>query len=371
MLVLATATVFFVTRGGKQAASYAPPERTQRTLLLEVQRGADVVSAALLSHDTAEGGTDGAAVLLPPSVVVSVPGSGSALLRSSLIAGRAQQSREAVEDLLGVTVDGGWVLTPTTLATMIDQVGGITLDVDVDVLPGAGTPAAVVALTRGRQRLTGPMAVMYATYLAEGELEPARLVRLQGTLEALLLALPGRAQLPALLGSLGAGSLPSWPLAQLADFLSGLARDSKAQSVQYNLLPVVPIDAGTGALSYRVDAPLLAALVARLLGPSVPASRREKGNRVFVSNGVGTPGLGSTVRSALLNAGLVFVGSRNAPTFGRPKTVILVRDATAEQQALGRRIARALKVPEGSVQTSTEVGSTADAIVVIGRDYKP
>ena len=104
---LAVATVFFVTRGGEQARSYGPPVRTQRTLLLELQRGEEVVSAVLLSHDSVAGGTDGAAVLLPPAVVLTVPGSGSTTLRASLVAGRPQAGRDAVADLLGVTVDAG------------------------------------------------------------------------------------------------------------------------------------------------------------------------------------------------------------------------------------------------------------------------
>ena len=363
---LAVATVFFVTRGGEQARSYGPPVRTQRTLLMELQHGDEIVSAVLLSHDSVAGGTDGAAVLLPPSVVVEVPGSGSTTLRASLVAGRSQAARDAVADLIGVTVDAGWVLDPATLAQLVDQVGGVQVEVDTDVVQGN-----VRSLTKGQQRLTGGQAVSYATFLAPEEQEPARLVRLQQTLDALLLALPEAAQLATLLGSLGGGSQSSLQVPQLADFLGGLARDTKARDLQYNLLPVVPIDPGNGVTSYRVDALPLGALVDRLFGPSVPASRRETGNRVFVSNGVGTPGIGATVRGALVKAGFVFVGSRNAPTFGRPKTVVLVRDATAEQQALGLRVARALRVPDASVQVSTEVGTTADVIVVVGRDYKP
>ena len=366
VLSLAVATVFFVTRGGEQARSYGPPVRTQHTLLMELHRASEVVSAVLLSHDSVAGGTGGAAVLLPPTVVVAVPGSGTTTLSASLVTGRPQAARDAVADLLGVTVDAGWVLDPATLAHVVDRVGGVRVEVDADVLQGNAR-----ILTKGEQRLSGVQAVSYATYLGVGETEPARLVRLQATLDALLLALPEGPGLSTLLGGLGGGSQSSLPVAQLADFLGGLARDTKAHDLQYNLLPVVAIDPGNGVSSYRVDAAPLGALVDRLFGPSVPAGRRESGNRVFVSNGVGTPGIGATVRGVLVEAGFVFVGSRNAPTFGRPKTVLLVRDATIGQQALGLRVARALRVPDASVQVSTEVGTTADVIVVVGRDYAP
>lgn len=366
VLLLVVATVFVVTRGGDKAATSGAPERTQKTLLLEVQSGADVVSAALLAHDSAKGGADGAAVLLPPTVIVSVPGGGSTTLRSSLVAGRAQQAREAVADLLGVTVDAGWVLDTTTLAALVDRVGGVQVDVDVDVVNGS-----TVVVGKGSQRLPGASAVTVATYLAPGEQEQARLARLQGVLDALITALPDEKALTGLLGSLGGASNASLPLPQLASFLHGLAQDSKAQRLQYDSLPVVPIDPGNGTTSSRIDAAPLASLVGRLLAPSVPASRQATGNRVYVLNGVGTPGLGSAVRAKLLPAGLIFVGSRNAPSFGRPKTVVLVREATPELQALGSRVARALGVPEDSVQTSDELGSLADVIVVVGQDFKP
>jgi hypothetical protein len=97
---------------------------------------------------------------------------------------------------------------------------------------------------------------------------------------------------------------------------------------------------------------------------------REGGNRVLVLNGVGTPGLGEAVRAKLAPAGFVFVGSRNAPQFGVATTQVLVPEATAEAQALGERVAKAIGVPASSVVTQ-DFGTVADVVVLVGEDFTP
>jgi hypothetical protein len=67
---------------------------------------------------------------------------------------------------------------------------------------------------------------------------------------------------------------------------------------------------------------------------------------------------------------LVFVGSRNAPTFGYAKTQVLVKDATTEGAALGARVAKALGVPASSVAASDQIGMIADVVVIVGKDFK-
>jgi len=132
---------------------------------------------------------------------------------------------------------------------------------------------------------------------------------------------------------------------------------------------VVPIDPGNGVTAFRLDTDASDALVDRLLAQSVPPGRRATGNRVLVLNGVGTPGLGNRVRAKLVPAGFVYVGSRNAQQFGYPTTKVLVRAATPADQELGDRVARAIGVPPSSVATS-EIGSIADVVVLVGGDFK-
>ena len=364
LVVLAVATFVLTRRVPVPHTTIAKQTRTQSTVLFQVQGDSgSAVASALLAHDPA--GRSGAVVLVPPQVIVTVPGTGSLQLDRALKTVPAERSRSAVGDLLGVTVDAGWVIDVQSLAALIDQVGGIVADVDVPVVV-----ARTIVLNVGSQRLDGQHATAFLRYLANGEPEQARLARLQEVIDGLFNALPkSTSQVSTALTGLGPRSTISEPAAQLASFLVGLAADGRSEALQYDSLPVIPIDPGNGVSSFRVDPDATRALVDRLLAQSVPAGARQTGNRVLVLNGVGTPGIGEKVRERLVPARFVFVASRNNASFGVRKTRVLVKEATTEAQALGDRVARALGVPLDSVQTA-EIGSIADVVVVVGADFK-
>jgi len=338
--------------------------RTQRTLLLQVQ-GPDRAGVAhvLLAHDgTAR---EGAAVLVPPQVLVNVPGTGSVPFGRALATAPGTAVRNALSDLMGVTVDDGWVIDQPALVALVDAVGGVEVDVDVEVVRAQG-----VVVPAGPQRLAGAGAVAFLTYLAPGEQEQARLARVQEVLDGVLAALPAAPELAAVLAGLGPRSASTAAPAQLAAFLLGLQSDARADRLQYDVLPVVDLDPGGEVTAFRVDTAAAAAVVDRLLRASVPAGTREGGNRVLVLNGVGTPGLGEAVRAKLVPAGFVFAGSDNAPRFGYTTTQVLVPEATPEAQALGERVAKALGLPGLQIGTQ-ELGTVADVVVVVGADFRP
>jgi hypothetical protein len=227
-----------------------------------------------------------------------------------------------------------------------------------------------VVLSAGAQSVDGARAAEFLLYLAPGEQEQARLARLQEVLDGLINVLPRTsAELVPLLEVLGPRSVTTMELPALADFLLGLAVADEGGRLQYDTLPVIPIDPGGGVIAFRVDDARLTALVDRLLADSVPPGVREGGNRVLVLNGVGTPGLGEAVRAKLAPAGFVFVGSRNASEFGYQQTQVIVPDATPEAQKLGERVAEAIGVPPTSV-VSQDFGTVADVIVLVGADFK-
>lgn len=339
--------------------------RTQTTLLLQV-RGPDGtgIANALLGHDP--GRQTGAVVLLPPQVLVNVPGSGPVTLGRALATVPADASRAALSDLAGVLVDDGWTLTPSGFTGLVDALGGIIVEVDVPVVDGQN-----VLVPAGARRLDGTQARSFLSFLAPGEQEQARLARIQEVLDGLLNVLPFTpAELAPVLAQLGEGSTSSLAPPELAAVLLGLEAADDADALQYDVLPVVPIDPGEGVTAFRVDADRTRALIGRLFADSVPAGVGEPGNRVLVLNGVGTPGLGEVVRGKLVPAGFTFVGSRNAPSFGVATTQVLVPAATAEAQALGARVAAAIGVPASSVATQ-EFGTVADVVVLVGADFRP
>ncbi len=346
-----------------------PPEqpevRTQSTLLLQVQLPDRTAAASvLLAHDPDE--VTGAGVLVPPQVLVTVPGTGSLPFGRALSTVDAQGSRDALSDLMGVTVDDGWVLPTESLTALVDALGGIPVEVDVPVIR-----EQTVILSPGAQRVDGSRALELLRYLGAEEQEQSRLARVQQVVDGVVGSLPQDAgEVASLLGTLGDGSQSTLGLPALADFLLGLAAADADGQLQYDTLPVIPIDPGGGVTAFRLDAARSTPVVERLLAESVPPGVREGGNRVLVLNGVGTPGLGEAVRAKLAPAGFVFVGSRNAPEFGYATTQVLVPEATQEAQALGERVAAALGVPPTSVGAQ-EFGTVADVVVLVGADFAP
>jgi hypothetical protein len=352
-------------RAPEGSTEVAPQGRTQRTLLMQVRTadGGGTLASALLAVDATS--QIGSAVLVPPQVIVDVPGAGSLAFGQALTTGQPNSARDALADLLGVTVDGTWVLEAGAFGTLVDALGGITAGVDVPVVQDGA-----VVVPAGEQQLDGARSLQYLGYLGEGEQEQARLARVQEVLDGVLAALPAdQAQVAAQIEALGTGSVSSEPPTQLAGLLLELVGAGEQQQLQYDSLPVIPIDPGGGVMAFRIDEEAARALVDRVLAQSVPAGARQTGNRVLVLNGVG-PGVGESARSKLVAADFVFVGARNNERFGIQTTQVLVPEATPEAQQLGERVAEALGVP-ADVKQSDQLGTIADAVVVIGADFVP
>jgi hypothetical protein len=365
VLIAAAGVATLLARRGPDAPTAVEPQgRTQQTLLLQVRTpdGTDTLASALLAVDPPA--RTGSVVLVPPQVIVDLPGAGSAPFGQALATGPPTTPRDALSDLLGVTIDGSWVLEHGAFGALVNELGGITAAVDVPVVQN-GT----VVLSQGEQRLDGAQALTLLGYLAPGEPEQARLARVQEVLDGVLAALPDDpAAVAAVIERLGAASVSSEPPGRLASLLLSLVAAEEAQQLQYDSLPVIPIDPGGGVMAFRLDVEAARALVDRVLAQSVPAGERQTGNRVLVLNGVG-PGIGDAARAKLVAADFVFVGARNNERFGVETTQVLVPEATPEAQALGERVAAALGVPADVRQS--DLGTIADAVVIIGGNFNP
>lgn len=373
VLAAAVAVALLVTLGVREVTRHkGGPSRTQTTVLLQLRAAnGSAAASALLAHDTAK--NQGVEVLVPSRLITDVCGFGSQLFGQVLpLPGGERLSRSALSDVLGVTVDGSWVLDHTSFVRLVDRVGGVTVDVDVDVVERTGSGSSVVLIPRGSQRLDGNRAFAFATYVAQGEDATAGLARLQEVLDAVIAALPRKsADVATVLRGLGGGSSLSLGADRMAGLLVGFARDARGQDVAYQTLPVVTIDSGGGPTSYRIDATKLRTLVDSQLAASVPAGSRTARNRVYVENGVGTPGLAAVACDRLVRAGFSFAGSGNAAHFGYKTSQVLVFDASPASVTLGRRVATALRLPPGDVEVSTRGQNVADVVVILGADFRP
>lgn len=369
--------VWGVTAGSgtsrKHIAVTPSATRTQTTLLFQI-KGSDgqAVDSALIAHDTKQHA--GVVVLVPSAVIGQVPGFGSMPFGQTLALGQPNAARATLSDLMGVTVDSSWVLTTHGLQLLVDKVGGVTVDVDTDVTKPGPNGTTIIVVAAGHQKLNGASAVAFATYLGADETEPVRLARFDAVFGAAMAELPKQpAAVAQLLAGLGADSTSSMATSRVADLLTGLAADTAAGGTVDTVLPVKKLDTGSDQEAFSLDATANAAMVKQQFADSVPKNKLVSGNRVMIENQVGTPGIGETTRSRLLNAGFTYLPGQNAP--GMPNaaapSVVLIGGTTAAQIAKGDAVAKALGLPTSDVRVSQETGQAADIVVLLGADYKP
>ena len=351
--------------------SSAAAARTQTTLLVQLSGGLQsAVASALVAHDPAT--QSGAVILIPSGLISQVPGFGSMPFGQALSLGDLNAPRDTLADLMGVTVDGAWALTPSAFARLVDAVGGVTVTVDHDVTrtSNAGT---VIVVPAGTRRLSGEQAAAFASFLADGEAEQQRLARFDAVWNAVLSGLPkDPGQVARLLAGLGSGSRSTFTADRLAGLLVGFAADAAQHQTSDQLLPVKALDTVNGSQAFSLDTVATAKLVQQELAQSVPANQKLTGNRVMVENQLGTPGLAETTRSKLERAGFVYVQGPNAPTMPNPTapSAVLIFDTSSSAIAKGYAVARALGLPTSDVKVASPI-SVADVVVMVGADYRP
>jgi hypothetical protein len=368
VLVAAAAIGFGVHRATTGSSAPKDPETT----LLVTMQGADgnAVATLLAAHDVKA--KQGLELLVPSRLITDVCGFGTQQYGQivGLPDGERLARRTLSQVLDNAAIDGSWTFAPAQLAKLVDSVGGVTVDVDTDVLQQQGGSTLVVVPAGKRQHLNGSRAVAFASYLGNGEDATAVLSRFQAVFQAVVNALPAKSGDAATVLT-AAGVRATMPTPQLATLLTALAHDDKADSLLPVDLPTKPIDTGGGPTSYRVDQGELDKLVHARLAPSLPRQSGPKRATVLIENGVGTSGLVASACDKLLPAGYGFAGSGNAPNFNYATSQIIVFSDTVAAAQVGNDIARLLGLPAGDVVSSTQGQNVADVVIILGRDYHP
>lgn len=355
-------------RGGRTAAptTAATSVPGQQVVALAIARGGQLTGVSLLAAGAAG---DAQQVLVPSRLLLDVPGAGRMPVAQSLAPG-ASAPGAAIADALEIKLAGTWVLDAAQLATLVDELGGLTLDVDVDVPKDGREGAALLASAGADQHLNGTQAAAYATLLVGDEPEAARLARQERVVTALLAALPtDAAQRRAMV--VGLTGAPKGPvLASVLDVTGALHDPAARQTLGSTVVPVHEIDTGGAVSAYGLDSAAAATMVHdRLAGAAiaVPPGGRL---RVLVQNGDGAPGLGDAARSRLVAAGLKYLGGGNVDGFGVATTMVLLPDASSTNRAKGLAVTHALGLPDSALRITDSSPTVADVVVVLGHDFK-
>lgn len=351
------------------------PNDPQQTMLVALTGGDGTAVASLLAaHQPSP--RAGFEMLIPSRLLTDVCGFGTQQFGSifGLHGGAALASATLSQVLDEARIDSTLTLSQTQLARLVDAVGGVVVDVDTDVITTTSGGSRVVSIPKGPgQRLNGANAVLFATYVAQGEPPAASLPRFQSVFEAMITALPRKVSAAA--GVLRSAQVDPATASSAAALFTGLAADDRAKQFLSEIMPSQPIDSGTGTPSYRVDVPNLHSLVASQLAKSLPPGDVSQQPSVLIQNGVGHPGLVQSACTRLLPAGFTFAGSGNASSFGHKTTQIFVFPSSPDDLVrvtrFGDRVADLLKVPRSDVLASTQGNNVADVLVILGADYKP
>jgi hypothetical protein len=257
-------------------------------------------------------------VAVPADVTINVPGQGLGTVGEAAAGGDVGLVGVALENLVGVRMDGSVDSTTAELQAAVDALG--TIEVADQVMAGA-------------------QVVEYLTAQDPGALPDERFLRWQDVLEGIR---DGVAANPA-----AVAGFPE-PLRPI------LAAGSPDPMALY-ALPVV--DLGAGLL--RPDAKGLDALVKDVF---VPYAGDEV--RIVVLNGVGRPGVGEEVARILVPEGYQLVATGNANTFEVKTTKII---SLSESDLSAAQRARDL-LGVGQVLMAEPTG-LADLQIVVGQDF--
>ncbi len=336
---------------------------TSGVVLLSLRDGDHVPVSALLRADGVSGKT--AVVLIPAGLSVPVPGLGSMPLGDAVSASLPDASADALRNLLGITVDATWTLTPEGLAGLVDAVGGVAADVDVDIAAASTGGARTILVPAGTTHVDGRQAAYVSTWLGQDESEQQRLARFCPVLQHLLEALATRHDLAALLVGLGSASSSSVAASKTAALLGTVAAGAAASHATYDVLPVRSADDNPRARnSYRVDAVAAEHLLHSVLGTALIASAQP---RVLVQVASRKAGLGAAVRRDLAAADMHYLEGGEAPPAAR--SLVLIGDSSAASRTRGAAVAAALQLAPSALAVSTRGQTVADVIVVLGADY--
>ncbi|XQE88738.1 LCP family protein [Streptomyces microflavus] len=338
----------------KKAVAVGAQQRDVIVVHLHNTKKGGTSTALLVDNTTTKQGTT---VLLPNTLAVAGDDGSTTTLGKSVDDDGRTGTRESIETLLGTRISGTWRLDTPYLEILVEQVGNIEVDTDIDV-PDAKKGAAPLVNKGEAQTLSGPMAVAYATYLAPGEAEAKQLTRFGEVMRAVLRKISEDPKAATVTVETLAQVLdPSLPEKDLGASLAKLASRAKVGDYKTAMLPVQDDGTLTDAATRSV--------VKDILGGTVKAPEEGAPLRVAVRNATGNARAGESARIVLVNGGYAFVDSGKAKD--EAKSVVIYR--TAEDKEKATEVAKTLGLSAGAVKKG-EPAANADVSAVLGQDYR-
>ncbi|WKV73983.1 LCP family protein [Streptomyces sp. PCS3-D2] len=343
--------------GGKKTAATADAAAQKRDMIVvhlhNTKKGG--TSSALLVDNVTTG--QGATVLLPNALAVTGQ-DGTATALGKAVEEGGLGTREALDSVLGTRIGGTWRLDTPFLENLVELVGGI--EVDTDTAVPADDAAKTPAVGQGpKQSLSGPMAVAYATYRAQGEPEAKQLERTGKVLHGVLRKFPGDPKAGAVtVESIGQILDPALNAQTLGALLSKLGAHAKVGAYRTDVVAVKADGTLTDEANKKV--------VKEVLGGSADSARPGAVPRVGLKDASGDEKAQVAAKAALLNGGYTFVDGGKADKTAAASQITYQDDAQRDRAI---EVAKTLGLPE-TVVKKAENAVNAEVVVILGKDYK-
>lgn len=308
------------------------------------------------------------ALFIPAETQTEVPGHGFDSVGRALSFGGVPLQRLTVANLLGARIDHTLTVSDEIIGTLVDQVGGVEIDVASRLLADDGSGRLVPVFEPGRRRMDASAVRRYLSYRGHDETELSRFPRAQQVWEALFAAYAGRSgeAVAGLFARLSADLDTDVTPAELGPFFAAFARAGAGARV-YAVLPVMPVGAGGAEQTFKLDEAQASELIRQHLRGSLPPQGAGLGARVQILNGNGAPQVGERVARLLVPAGLKVVLDGNASSFGFATTKIIVYADDGASLAIARRIRELLGL--GEIEIDRRGQTIVDATIVVGKDF--
>ena len=363
-------------RGGSAGgARFAGAEDGQTTMLFMIRQADDLTrrSDMLVVFALDATGANPVALFLPSNTLTEIPGHGLDLAGRGYSFGGMPLQSIVVDNILGIALDRDAAMTDEVFGRLVDDAGGLDIDVEGTLLRDDGTGRNAADFSPGSQHMDGEAVRRFLRFQAPDETELSRIARARQVWEALI----------DRWGKMGPGTLAQrfrsigkeWnqgietglaPL-DMAEFFSAFAA-VKTDDRIYTTLPVSPVSAGGAEQALQIDAGQTSDLVREYFAASMPANP-YRGTRIEILNGNGVPQIGETIALKVVPKGFRIVLNRNARAFDFPVTKIVVYSRDERSLGAARKIRELLGV--GEIEVGLRVQTVVDVTIVVGHDFQP
>lgn len=256
---------------------------------------------------------------------------------------------------------------------LIDEIGGVTIDVDRAVLdneyPNERVANGIMRLyiPPGPQRMMGLQALRYARS-RHVDSDFGRNLRQQKVLQAAREQVLNAGIIPKLPGMFAVLNQSIWTSVPWLDMLAlaNLGRRVDTSKIVTKQIDGTLVDDVNGDGTVLVPSRARIAPVVRDL--FYDTLLKKDAARIEVLNGTARDGLATATRSALIDRGFDVVRADSATRANFTNTILV--DNGAGKKYTIDRLRADLKLPASAVQTTRLVGSTADITIIIGADFR-